>query len=599
MDPMKTMQMSRTSVRSTLMLDACPGILWGWLYLLLVASVVWTVGAMANNDDDIAFSIQGPDTLATHEQASYALTAFGVDFRDISNVTWSVFGPAAEIASTSENVATVLAKDVPGDVTLSATFSFRPFGEQLGATYTLSRRMTVEDKLGVRVILDPPGPVTLLPGQELHVTAVVENSMGNDAFSFFWNYGDGERGSQEVNEPRLTMPAHAYEQPGSYIVSVDVIDAFGAEGSAQLAVNVYENALEVAIGGPSRVPAGMRQAFLLQVRGGTPGYTCAWNVIPAAQLETTSDPCQGAFVTFPDAFGEHLVFATVTDAVGTSTTAEHRVQVTSDAPLTIGLAANPQAVNVGRPVTATATPGGGIVDIDGMPGTYRVFINWGDGAVSAENVQPGAALTATHFYAEPGQYLVLATAFDAVGGSSVSQNVFINVGIGEAHWKLTNVVGNPDSGPLSEDTPRLSSACTLGGTVLSIAHSRRFSDTTTVDVTFTFSYAPLPKAVVVGERIEVPITLRVAGEHISENAGASAGFTGYPDSLSVVSCSLVGCPGNSEAMPVQTGTSRILFPGIPSEPSRTFALQASLSDTTSGSANCKTQYIYAFVPVNP
>ena len=59
MDPMKMVKMRRPSVRSTLMLDARPGTLWGWLHLLLVASVVWTVGAMANNDDDIATYLQG------------------------------------------------------------------------------------------------------------------------------------------------------------------------------------------------------------------------------------------------------------------------------------------------------------------------------------------------------------------------------------------------------------------------------------------------------------------------------------------------------------------------------------------------------------
>jgi hypothetical protein len=63
-------------------------------------------------------------------------------------------------------------------------------------------------------------------------------------------------------------------------------------------------------------------------------------------------------------------------------------------------------------------------------------------------------------------------------------------------------------------------------------------------MTFTFSYDSLPKAVVVGERIEVPITLTVTGEHVNENASASAGFLGYPDSLDVVSCSLVGCAGS-------------------------------------------------------
>jgi hypothetical protein len=153
---------------------------------------------------------------------------------------------------------------------------------------------------------------------------------------------------------------------------------------------------------------------------------------------------------------------------------------------------------------------------------------------------------------------------------------------------------------LSHEIPdRRKSDCTLGGTPLRIAHRQQSIDKTTVDMTFTFSYDSLPKAVVVGERIEVPITLTVTGEHVNENASASAGFLGYPDSLDVVSYSLVGCAGSPEAMPAQRGTGSILFSGAPSDPSRTFEFVATLSDTTSVSASCKTRYIYEFVSANP
>jgi len=165
-------------------------------------------------------------------------------------------------------------------------------------------------------------------------------------------------------------------------------------------------------------------------------------------------------------------------------------------------------------------------------------------------------------------------------------------------WVQAEVLPNPNNGPLSDDTPRRSTACTPGKTILSIDHSRRSSGTTTVDVTFTFKSESLPKAVGVGEFIEVPINLTVAGEHISENAGATGGFLGYRDTLSVSSCSLESCSGNPNAMPEQSGSSRIIFPGIPLDPSRTFEFDVFLNDTTSTSANCRTRYIYEFVPAN-
>jgi hypothetical protein len=173
---------------------------------------------------------------------------------------------------------------------------------------------------------------------------------------------------------------------------------------------------------------------------------------------------------------------------------------------------------------------------------------------------------------------------------SIDENV-----VGPA-WKLVEVVANPNNGSLSDDTPRLSTACTIGSSVLSIAHSRRSSNTTTVDVTFTFSFAPLPQVVGVGEVVAIPINLTVAGEHISENALATAGFLGFRDSLSVAACSLTACGGSPDAMPEQSGVANILFSGEPSDPSRILEFDAFLSDTTGVSSNCRTRYLYEFVP---
>lgn len=206
-----------------------------------------------------------------------------------------------------------------------------------------------------------------------------------------------------------------------------------------------------------------------------------------------------------------------------------------------------------------------------------------------------AVFTPEHVRAEEENLVVAPPELD---GELVPATDFLPPVTGPA-WSLTRVVPNPDNGSLMDNTPRRSSSCTPGETTLSIDHRRRSLDTTTVDVTFTFSFDSLPQVVGVGEVLEVPMTLTVGGEHISENAGASAGFLGHRDTLNVVFCSLVGCGGNPNATPEQSGTSRIRFPGAPSDPSSTFEFSAFLNDTTlTVGANCRTRYTYEFVPAD-
>ncbi len=144
--------------------------------------------------------------------------------------------------------------------------------------------------------------MSLLPGQTLPaITALVENSAEEGDFTFFWDDGDGRRGSSDdevVSVPLFTIPAHQYAQPGSYLVFVEAIDKNGAEGETQLAVNVYETPFEGAIRGPTIVPVKMRQLFILKQRGDT-SDPCSW-LVPLAAISGELDPCDGIFVTFPN-----------------------------------------------------------------------------------------------------------------------------------------------------------------------------------------------------------------------------------------------------------------------------------------------------------
>lgn len=92
--------------------------------------------------------------------------------------------------------------------------------------------------------------------------------------------------------------------------------------------------------------------------------------------------------------------------------------------------------------------------------------------------------------------------------------------------------------------------------------------------------------------VEIPLHLAVSGQHMSENAGATAGFLGYQDNLSVASCSLASCP---ERSPEQSGVARIRFPGRSADPEQTFEFTAYLTDTTPVGGSCQVRYVYEFV----
>lgn len=159
-------------------------------------------------------------------------------------------------------------------------------------------------------------------------------------------------------------------------------------------------------------------------------------------------------------------------------------------------------------------------------------------------------------------------------------------------WLLFDILPNPRNGQTSMDSPRTSSTCTYGDGRLTIQHSRRSLGTTTVDVNFAFSFEAPPTNVPAGEIVEMPLHLAVSGQHISENAGATAGFLGYQDSLSVASCSLTSCP---ERSPEQSGIAKIRFPGRSADPEQTFEFTAYLTDTTPVGGTCQVRYVYEFV----
>lgn len=61
-------------------------------------------------------------------------------------------------------------------------------------------------------------------------------SNGEEPYSFDWDFGDGER---KANSDKGNM-THTFEVPGSYNVTVDVVDSLNNTGSANTVVDVFE-----------------------------------------------------------------------------------------------------------------------------------------------------------------------------------------------------------------------------------------------------------------------------------------------------------------------------------------------------------------------
>lgn len=167
-------------------------------------------------------------------------------------------------------------------------------------------------------------------------------------------------------------------------------------------------------GGPYTVNEGstvpLSSAGSSDIEDGT-NLTYGWSA--PAPLKGTFDDATLATPTFTgvdDSSGP--VTLTVTDTQGSSGTASTQMAVVNVAPSITGITVPGALVNVGDPVTVSAT----FTD-PGSQDTHTWSIDWGDG--TPPSTGSGAVIEATHAYAIPGNHPVTVTVTDDDGGQDV------------------------------------------------------------------------------------------------------------------------------------------------------------------------------------
>ncbi len=216
-----------------------------------------------------------------------------------------------------------------------------------------------------------------------------------------WNFGDGTTGTGQT-------ATHSYAAAGTYDVTLTVTDALGATGTTATSVTV-----EPANEGPSA-------AFTSQVQDLTVNADATGSTDPDGTIESYTwnfgdgTTATGATTshTYPEA-GTYPVTLTVTDNRGATATSTVDVTVTAPAP--------------GLPTASfTSSVSGSVATFDASrstapAGSVTAYAwDFGDGTT-------GTGETPSHTYADAGQYTVVLTVTDNVGGEgTVSQEILVD-----------------------------------------------------------------------------------------------------------------------------------------------------------------------------
>jgi len=156
------------------------------------------------------------------------------------------------------------------------------------------------------VVNDIPGPVAGFVFSDVCLGSPVvftNTSSGQSTITSGWDLGDG-------TTSLLPGPTHVYTTPGTYTVTLVVVDAAGCTASVSRNVTIYPIP-EVDFSGPASGCAPVTTTFINNAP--IPGGTCVWNLGDG----TTSSDCNGPTHTYPNA-GCYDVTLTVTSPGGCS-----------------------------------------------------------------------------------------------------------------------------------------------------------------------------------------------------------------------------------------------------------------------------------------
>jgi PKD repeat protein len=224
-------------------------------------------------------------------------------------------------------------------------------------------------------------------------------SVSTDGYaSTTWNWGDGSANTVLAGAPAVT--GHTYASPGTYTVTLTLVDARGDTAQVSHNVTVY-TALTAAFS-PSTTVAETGSPVTFSSTGSSDpnagqsitGYSWSFGDGSAAGAGATPNHTYSS----P---GTYTVTLTVTGSEGLTSTVSHSITVVA-APVAVPAVGTAHPVN-GSPVSFTGTASTGGIS------TYAW--NFGDGAT-------GAGASPSHTYARAGTYTVTLTVTDASGFTS-------------------------------------------------------------------------------------------------------------------------------------------------------------------------------------
>jgi PKD repeat protein len=268
-------------------------------------------------------------------------------------------------------------------------------------------RLTVTDSLGqvdtatgtVSVLDEPPvaafavGAANPEAGQSVAFDGSSSSDSDGSVVAYGWSFGDGHAASGRT-------PHHAFAHPGTYTVTLTVIDSGGQSASATQSVTVLAGPSARFTPAAAQALEGTSIGFdATSSAGGGSGAAItsyAWSFGDGATA-TGATPSH----TYATA-GPYTVKLTVTDGADASSTTTQTVTVL-DEPATAVFAASPAVPIPDQPIAFDASRSS---DPDGAIASYAW--DFGDGA-------GGTGATPTHAYHGPGTYTVRLTVTDRAG----------------------------------------------------------------------------------------------------------------------------------------------------------------------------------------
>ncbi|MBM3705242.1 MAG: PKD domain-containing protein, partial [Actinobacteria bacterium] len=287
---------------------------------------------------------------------------------------------------------------------------------------TLPGDIQSTDKIKVIInsipVADAGGPYSAKAGESITFDGSKSADSDGTINNYLWDFGDGTGGS-------TVKPSHAFQEPGTYIVKLTVVDDKGVS-STTVSVN--------AVITPSTDTSQTSETTAATTTTGSGGTNSSATTATGSSTETTATDTTGSTTTTTTgASSQSQTTTTKTTDTGTgATTTETTVPN------------NPPTANAGGPYSANAgeqitLDGSKSIDSDGEIKEY--LWNFGDGS-TATGQKP------SHTYTSAGNYTAKLTVKDNLGTASPEATATVEIKQAQAQTQYpvnTTIITNSTS----------------------------------------------------------------------------------------------------------------------------------------------------------